>query len=457
MENPSQYASSNAPLIIMYYLAITQNQRVAQFILPIAWLIVLIAPHTLKADEEARRFQEMIKRGTIERNLDPFLNLPAAWDMTPDSLESTFALPDGITMVRNPYYNWMSQSRERAVFMRKPFTDLTLNLSLFNGEIAVDEVTADFTKGKFESVRISIFNRGDSDDIGAEEFERRFRLCGQKLNAIFEVRPTMRKANYTQGLATEAYIWISPKGMAMLDYNPEAMTDGNREFLRLTLATRNATGLASAAFQSRQSSTRKSSLPTHVIKGDDGDVSIRNIPMVDQGSKGYCVVASVQRLFEYYEIPADQHQLAQIAGSDAAKGTSVIAIAEALGKIDYRFKTRFRILAMRHGDGLVTVNQRQMTVDKPFDQNNFMRAIRRSIDAGIPVLWSLELGLFPEIPAISPQTSGGHMRMIIGYNDGKNQVLFSDSWGAGHELKRMDTTHAYQATTGIFTIAPTVQ
>ena len=29
------------------------------------------------------------------------------------------------------------------------------------------------------------------------------------------------------------------------------------------------------------------------------------------------------------------------------------------------------------------------------------------------------------------------MRMIIGYNDKTKAILFSDSWGAGHELKQM--------------------
>ncbi|NJK44508.1 MAG: ABC transporter permease [Pleurocapsa sp. SU_196_0] len=35
------------------------------------------------------------------------------------------------------------------------------------------------------------------------------------------------------------------------------------------------------------------------------------------------------------------------------------------------------------------------------------------------------------------QEGGGHMRLIIGYNTKTGQLLFSDSWGAGHELKRI--------------------
>lgn len=57
-------------------------------------------------------------------------------------------------------------------------------------------------------------------------------------------------------------------------------------------------------------------LPQNIKKLENGDVYIQNIPMVDQGQKGYCVVATTQRLFEYYGIQADQHQIAQVAGTN---------------------------------------------------------------------------------------------------------------------------------------------
>ncbi|MFT4176546.1 MAG: hypothetical protein QM627_07800 [Luteolibacter sp.] len=49
------------------------------------------------------------------------------------------------------------------------------------------------------------------------------------------------------------------------------------------------------------------------------------------------------------------------------------------------------------------------------------------------------------------------MRLMIGYNSQSEEVLYSDSWGAGHELKRMPLKHAYQATQGVFVMSPTVQ
>ena len=74
----------------------------------------------------------------------------------------------------------------------------------------------------------------------------------------------------------------------------------------------------------------------------------------------------------------------------------------------------------------------------------FMKYVRDQVAKGIPLFWGLTLGIYPE-PDI-PQASGGHMRLIIGYNDKKNEILYTDSWGAGHELKRMPADWAWTIT-----------
>ena len=71
----------------------------------------------------------------------------------------------------------------------------------------------------------------------------------------------------------------------------------------------------------------------------------------------------------------------------------------------------------------------------------FKKDVRDQVAKGIPLFWGVRLGIYPE-PGI-PQTAGGHMRLIIGYNDKKNEILYTDSWGAGHELKRMPVEWAW--------------
>jgi hypothetical protein len=82
----------------------------------------------------------------------------------------------------------------------------------------------------------------------------------------------------------------------------------------------------------------------------------------------------------------------------------------------------------------------------------FQREVQSYIDAGIPLLWSVQLGIVPE-PGI-PQSAGGHMRLIVGYNTKTQEIFFSDSWGAGHERKKMKTEDAWTITTGLMTVEP---
>lgn len=405
---------------------------------------------------KAKAFIEQVRTGRLPCQLDPLARIPEVWSLTPDRLEAAFAVPQGITVKKNPYYQWMTTSRTRAVFMKQPFPSLQLDLKLFEGELTAEEVVVDFLDGKLNGITFALANRGDSGKMTAQEFQRRVTLCGKKLSELLHIGPTTRKADLTQGLLAEGWIWISPQGMAMLESNPEA-SQGDVEFLRLKIAPRDAKGAFAAVFQGRAAAAKLSELPKNVTKSATGDVSIKNIPMVDQGPKGYCVVASAQRLFEYYGIPADQHQIAQVAGTDVKAGTSTLAMAEALGKIDYRFKTRFKILGMSYGSQLVAVDERKMTVGKKVSEDQFTKEIHHYIDAGIPLFWGLTLGKYPEQPAIAPQAGGGHMRLIIGYNDKTGYLLFSDSWGAGHELKRMTLANAYSATNGLFVMTPTVR
>ncbi|MBC8128234.1 MAG: C39 family peptidase [Gloeobacteraceae cyanobacterium ES-bin-144] len=401
-------------------------------------------------------FVQQMQAGKLSCSLDPLVKIPEVWALLPTALDSAYAIPDGMKVAKNPYFQWLTESHERAVFSKQPFSNVKLEMSLFGGELPADEVIVDFIENKLNGITITLYNKGDSGKIETQEFQRRLKLCGQKIGELLQSSPVLKKANPTQGLLAEGWFWSSPRGMASLEYNPDAM-QGDAEFLRLRLAPRDAKGLIAASLQGRSVTVKASDLPKNVSKESNGNVVINGLPMVDQGQKGYCLVATTQRLFEYYGIPADQHQIAQAAGTSASEGTSTLAMAEALGKIDYRFKTRFKILAMRDENQLVEVNERKMTVGKHFEQTAFIKEVRRYIAEGVPLLWSLELGRYPEEPPISKQTAGGHMRMIIGYNDKTGHILFSDSWGAGHELKKMKLDDAYSASTGLFVMLPTVR
>lgn len=397
-------------------------------------------------------FASVRAQESLTADLDLLITLPEAYQLSPDDLEKRF---DKGKWTRNPYFKWLTEDKSRAIFQRKDLDNLKVDLTLLKGTVPIEEAVIDFKDGKLLGVTISIFNRGDGGSIAVDDFDKRFKSVGRHIGEQLQVSPTRREAKPTQGLLTSGFLWISARGKAVLEHNAEA--PGNTEFLRMRLARRDAGGAYEAAMQSRAgASVKLSELPSKVKRSESGDVFITGIPMVDQGAKGYCVVASAQRLFEYYGIPCDMHQLAQIAGSDPEKGTSSLEINNQLGAIDHLFKTRFACLAVAQPNGLVELIDGQY-VGPPVPEANFHKMIRKSIDEGIPLLWSLEVGLFPEDPPLKEQTGGGHMRMIIGYNSTSNRLIFSDSWGAGHEFKSMDAEDSYKATRGLFMMKPTVR
>jgi hypothetical protein len=218
-----------------------------------------------------------------------------------------------------------------------------------------------------------------------------------------------------------------------------------------------------------------------------GDVWIGSVPMVDQGEKGYCVVASAERVMRYYGSDVDQNELAQIANTKTEGGTSPQAMYEALKKLSQRLRVKVRDLERADArdylklmaeynraakkSGVAPIPEMGNVIDlgvmyramqgdvlkelrtrNKADLGKFVREVQGEIDKGVPLLWSVQLGLFPE-PGV-PQSGGGHMRLIIGYNTKTQEILFSDSWGARHELKRMPADLAWTITTGLLTIEP---
>ena len=387
-----------------------------------------------------------------ELDLDPLMDAPKCWELTPDAFEAKF------NAVRPGMFRWLTSDKSRAILSRTLYSDATIGLSVLGKSVPVEEAVVDFAGGKLNLVSFSVFNRGDAQDITLEEFKRRHQEIGKALGAKLGVKPFVRSAG--TGLLTEGYGWESPAGMAVLECNVGATAGKEREFLRLRLARKDAPGALAASMRARgAAAVRLGDLPGNLTRDAKGNVFIGNMPMADQGSKGYCLPASIQRVFEYFGMGTDMHQIAEVAGSDPKVGTSSLAMAKELDKIDYHFKTRLVILGL--GDtGRITeveVKKGEYYVGKPIDEKKFLKDIRSFIDDGIPVLWALKVGVYPEEPEMKMQTTGYHMRLIIGYNEKDGRLVFTDSWGAGHEFKTIKSEHAFAVTNGIFVLKPTVR
>ena len=175
-------------------------------------------------------------------------------------------------------------------------------------------------------------------------------------------------------------------------------------------------------------------LKERVSRRAGGDVILDQIPMVDQGPKGYCVPATFERYLRYAGIPADMYELAACGGNDFSGGTSFHDMVQ--GAANY---------VSRQGRGL----------EKSTLQLN-VAAVARFIDEGRPIIWGLcstedynamanansaarqkagDLATWKptptarEIDKLYPDPTTAHACLIIGYNRTTKEIAVSDSWG----------------------------
>ncbi len=383
----------------------------------------------------------------LAAELDPLLNFSTFWKTPAENFEVMF-VPRVAQQEKLPQFEWLTTTKDRARFSRQMFSDAKTKLTLFAGAVKVEEAIVEFVNGMAARSTISIYNRGDSGQMGGTEFEALFKKVGQSLGQALKVAPRRQMSAGSGAVKNIAWVWSSHLGIALLEHNDfqSGGVQGRPEFLRLKLA---ALDQADWTMGKMSMGVQRMALQKNVTRDPGGDVFIAGVPMVDQGAKGYCVAASCQRLFEYMRIPCDQHEMAQILSVDVERGANALAMQKSLAKVDQKFGVTFRPLI--NPEFYYGSNRKRRVSIKEFSS-----IIKEHADKGVPLLWALGIGQYKEDPPLPAggQVSGGHMRMVIGYNSAKNQVIFTDSWGAGHEKKRMDATDAYEATLGLYSMSP---
>lgn len=404
--------------------------------------------------------------------LERLLSGPGIWTRSPDEFDTAF---------RAHGLQWLSQNKDRARFFGK-------HLSLWDGSVRPAEIVVVFKEEKPANIDVSIFNRADSqlkfkDDEAFIGYAGKIR---ETLEKQLELPAVERKSDARNLVKTPGWLFRGKDTAYLLEYSfqrqvrtrDQAFTP---EFLRLRVAP------VQDSASGTEGRVDRRSLGSRVRRDDNGDVVIPGVPMVDQGPKGYCVVATTERMMRYYGMDVDQHEIAQIAGSSAAAGTDPLRMMEELRSKQGRLRLRVRDLEkpeVREFQSLIKdYNRLARAAEKPMlpEEGNinlqdiflatdpgllkeartvkdkggfgrFERTIQAQIDRGVPLLWSVMLGVFPE--AGLPQASGGHMRLIIGYNSEKKEILYSDSWGAAHSLKRMPLDNARTITICLGLIEP---
>lgn len=400
-------------------------------------------------------------------------------------------------------FAWMSNAQNRLRSLGKG----TTTFEVPSGEIII--ISSDDKKVP-SGISISYYNKGDNGQISKEALTAMTKKISDNISRITKSRPSNKSSRDSVKLTK--MFWEYNGTAFQLEQSING--DGKPEFLRLRI-------ISSDSARESSTITRRSALPQNVVTDKNGDVYIKNIPMVDQGQKGYCACATAARIYQYYGLETDQHEIAQLAKSEADSGTSAATMVKALKRATGKFNSRILILyeypdgltsapteeeikkqdisssvyrdyakslkeynrdannyqriakkkktqGLRNGyeridreatitkyeirDSADPATYREMMMEKS-DYSRFINQVERAIQQGLPVAWALQLGIFKE--GNLPQQDGGHMRLIIGYNKQKKQIIYSDSWGQGHEKKYMDAGQAFSVTDCILIMPPT--
>ena len=192
----------------------------------------------------------------------------------------------------------------------------------------------------------------------------------------------------------------------------------------------------------------------NIIKKANGDVLVGNIPMVDQGPKGYCVPATFERYLRYMQIPADMYILAMAGQTQVGGGTSLAKIIDAV-------------------DGYVGSQNRSM---KEISGEIKLRTVKKYVDEGLPIIWTM-FSSRKYNSFVNKRTTerlsvndwkvwkdrskneardihllkdfmSAHACMIIGYNNKTEEIAVSDSWGPSYAVRWVPVDQIEQVSQG---------
>lgn len=381
------------------------------------------------------------------------------------------------------------------------------------------EVLFKFKDSALLGISALFYSRGDSGDTPMTNFVALTRTLTARLDAWAGSKGIAQRGdNRGEGAILDRMIWTRASARLDLEwsYTRTGPNAWRPEFIRLRgvkydpaqqaqlMGGRAAAGPAPGGASDGMAGAMQ--MKKRLEVRDNGD-RVLSVPMVDQGPKGYCVAAVLERVARFYGRDFDQHEAAQLANTSAEGGTTSERLVDGLrkmaglmkmrctGRTDMDEKTSFldkkrriNLLVPKDlADTLKDYNREAKKEGKPefdiwasyaagdigdlykkFDRDilrkvrladrtaveRFHRDVFKSIDAGAPVVWSVLVGLVPEakIPADAELT--GHMRMIIGYNLKTKEILYTDSWGPGHEEKRMSMDDAWVINKGYFVVTP---
>ncbi|WP_158279908.1 C39 family peptidase [Coraliomargarita sinensis] len=334
--------------------------------------------------------------------------------------------------------------RENSIAGARPYTAV-----LYGREGKVDYLSVMFANkgdsvppGSVEDMDEAFEKVNDAIDADLESISARFDTLGESQNEI---------GGISRGMKERAVRWDTGNNSFWL-----AAVENEYIALRI-MPPELADTWGRPEYQSDE--TVRQAAAANVKENKFGDVLIQNIPMVNQGPKGYCVPATIERCLRYMGIRADMYTLAMAGSTTIGGGTRLSDIIE--GTSSYVRRSSRKMETISDDVSIKTVSeyidQGQPLMWTMYSTNAYNR-IANSITkqrrgATDYKEWRKTLrDILRDAPDLLPDRTQGHLCMIVGYNKNTDEIAVSDSWGPRYELRWITAEQADMVSQGSFYI-----
>ncbi|HEY5652842.1 MAG TPA: SHD1 domain-containing protein [Pontiella sp.] len=291
-----------------------------------------------------------------------------------------------------------------------------------------------------ESLSFVFLNQGDMPLIGGPKTLKKIEECGERIHdaLVSKLGKAKRDSLGKEDLRERVWRWDWNQHAIML-----SLQEGKYVALRIMPSER---ADRSGRIRRVKDDEIRKRVATCVEQRSNGDVVVRNIPMIDQGPKGYCSPATWERYLRFLDIPVDMYLLALAANTKIGGGTYSTKMLEAT-------------------ENIISSNGRKL---KKVDEEISPNAIAKYIDQGLPIMWRFLSS--PHFQQVADSNTaqrkgedfeqkdvpaggiGGHICLIIGYNRQTGEIAISDSWGPKYAERWVPAHEAQRVSFGLMNV-----
>ena len=293
-------------------------------------------------------------------------------------------------------------------------------------------------RSTIDSVQLVYTNKGDSRNGGGKNFEKAFREDAKAIDK------RLRNALGNPGHHRGASVWQLDSS-TLLSFENE-----RNEYLMVTISRQGRDDELSdnQLRQQERRAIKRTDFSENLETNSFGDCFIRSVPMVNQGNKGYCGPATLERCLLYYGITAyDMHSLAQICDTSAGGGTLLRQIHDESRKILRRYGLDLKTRDLTMDSIAKVINQGHLifwshyygnAINQRLSDNTAMRQHQTAAKWEKIIRKQRRLG----------KENDAHISLIIGYNRKTQEIAVSDSWGNNFSLRWLPLEDAARITIG---------